>query len=150
MSRHVLLTSALLTLIFTTTPARSADDAKDDTLKRFKESLQGKWQMTSRIEGGASSEAELIKNRTVTFEGDKYTVRDGDKVIGELTYKIDLTKKPAWFDVTLKEGESAKGIIKLDGDTLTFCVGKDGNRPSDFKSESGDERLLAEFKRVKK
>ena len=135
MSRHPLLASALFALVVAGTTARSADDEKDQAVKRFKDALQGKWQMTSRIQDGVPSEAELIKKRTVTFEGDNYTVRDGVEVVGELSYKVDLAKKPAWFDVTPKDGETAKGIIKLEGDTLTFCVGSDGTRPSDFKSE---------------
>jgi uncharacterized protein (TIGR03067 family) len=106
--------------------------------------------MTSRIHDGVPSEAELIKNRTVTFEGDTYTVRDGLTVVGELSYKVDPAKKPAWLDVAPKDGDSGKGIIKLEGDTLTFCVVNDGSRPSDFKSERGDGRLLVAFKKVKK
>ena len=150
MLRHALLTSALLALAVTGAHARSADDEKDEAVKKFKEALQGKWQMTARIEDGVPSEAELIKNRTVVFEGDNYTVQDGGKVISELSYKVDPAKKPAWFDVTPKDGTPAKGIIKIDGDTLTFCVVNDGDRPSDFKSERGGERLLVEFKKVKK
>src|SRR5262249_11332178 len=142
--------SVFLALVVAGTHGRSADDAKDDPVKRFKEALQGKWQMTSRIQDGVPSEVDLVKNRTVTFEGDKYTVRDGDEIIGELSYKVDAAKKPAWFDVTLEGGETAKGIIKLEGDKLTFCVGSDGTRPSEFKSEKGDGRLLGEFKKVKK
>ena len=150
MSRHAVRASALLALAVLGTHARSADDAKDEAVKRFKESLQGKWQMTSRVQDGVPSEAELVKNRTVTFEGDKYTVRDGDKVVGELSYKVDPAKMPAWFDVTPNNTDYAKGIIKLEGDSLTFCVSSEGDRPSDFKSERGDERILVEFKKVKK
>jgi uncharacterized protein (TIGR03067 family) len=150
MSKHTLLASAFLALAVAGAHGRSADDAKDDAVKRFKDALQGKWQMTSRIQDGVPSEADLVKNRTVTFEGDKYIVRDGDNVIGELTYKVDPAKKPAWFEVTPDGGETVKGIIKLEGDKLTFCVGGDGTRPSEFKSEKGDGRLLGEFKKVKK
>jgi uncharacterized protein (TIGR03067 family) len=150
MSRHVLLASALTALVVGGPHTRSADDAKDEVVKRFKEALQCKWQMTARIQDGVPSEAELIKNRTVTFEGDNYTVRDGVTVVGELSYKVDPAKKPAWLDVTVKDGDSAQGIIKLEGDTLTFCIGNDSSRPSAFKSERGDGRLLVEFKKVKK
>ena len=150
MSRFVLLASALIALVVSGPHARSADDANEEAVKRFKEALQGKWQMTSRITDGVPSEAELIKIRTVTFVGDSYTVRDGEKIISEVSYKIDLTKKPAWLDVVAEGEEPGKGIIKLEGDTLTFCVGVEETRPGDFKSEKGDGRLLVEFKRVKK
>ena len=150
MSRHTLLASAFLVLAVVGIHGRSADDAKEDAVKHFKDALQGKWQMTSRIQDGVPSEADLVKNRTVTFEGDKYIVRDGDNVIGELSYKVDPAKKPSWFDVTPNNADFAKGIIKLEGDTLTFCVAGEGDRPSDFKSERGDERIIVEFKKVKK
>ena len=150
MSRYSLRTWAFVMIAVVVSHARSADDAKDEAVKRFKESLQGKWQMTSRVRDGVPSEAELVKNRTVTFEGDKYTVRDGDKIVGELSYKVDPAKMPALFDVTPNNADYAKGIIKLEGDTLTFCVASEGDRPSDFKSERGDERILVEFKKVKK
>ena len=78
MSRYALRAWAFVMIAVVVSHARSADDAKDEAVKRFKESLQGKWQMTSRVQDGVPSEAELVKNRTVTFEGDKYTVRDGE------------------------------------------------------------------------
>jgi uncharacterized protein (TIGR03067 family) len=148
MSRYAVRASVLLTLAVLGTHARSAD--KDEAVKRFKEALQGKWQMTSRVQDGVPSEAELVKNRTVTFEGDKYIVRDGDKIVGELSYKVDPAKMPALFDVTPNNADYAKGIIKLEGDTLTFCIVSEGDRPSEFKSERGDERILVEFKKLKK
>src|SRR5262245_42364896 len=114
MSKHVLRASALFVLAVVGINAWSADDTKDETGKRFKEALQGKWQMTSRIQDGTPSDAEIVKNRTITFAGDKYTVRDGETVIGELNYTVDPAKKPAWLDVSPREGESAKGIVKLE------------------------------------
>lgn len=150
MSRIAFLSCVGAALAVAVPLARATDDANDKAVKRFKAALQGKWQMTARVQGGEPSEADLIKKRSVTFEGDKYTVRDDSETLGELDYKIDPGKKPAWLDVTTKEGNSGKGIIKLDGDTLTFCVATDGDRPGDFKSEKGDGRILATFKKVKK
>jgi len=159
MSRFILLASALIALVVSGPHARSADDAKDEAVKRFKEALQGKWQMTSRIVDGVPSEAEAIKSMTVTFVGDSYTLKSGEKTLSEVSYKIDPTKKPAWLDAVAEVEEPGKGkikqkpgigIIKLEGDTLTFCVGVEVTRPGDFKSEKGGGRLLVEFKRVKK
>jgi uncharacterized protein (TIGR03067 family) len=92
----------------------------------------------------------LINNRTVTFVGDRYSVRDGETSVGELSYKIDATKSPAWIDAAADGSEAGIGIIRLEGDTMTFCMKIGGPRPDAFKSEPGDERLLATFKRVKK
>jgi uncharacterized protein (TIGR03067 family) len=106
--------------------------------------------MTTRVQDGTPSEKDLIDNRTVTFDGDNYTVKDGDNSVGELTYKLDVSKNPAWFDATIKDGATVKGIIKLDGDTMSFCVDDESTRPDDFKSEKGSGRIHVEFKRVKK
>jgi flavin-binding protein dodecin len=47
MSRHALL--ALLILAVTGTHARSADDAKDEAVQRFKEALQGLERQRARL-----------------------------------------------------------------------------------------------------
>jgi uncharacterized protein (TIGR03067 family) len=134
--------------------ARSADEATE-AIKQFVEGLKGEWQMTSRIDDGEASEEKLIKNRTITFEADRYTVRDEGKVAIEATYNVDPSKKPVWFDVTLTSGRSKgnmeRGIIKIEGDVLTFCLAEDKSpRPSEFKSKKGDDLLLVTYKRVKK
>jgi uncharacterized protein (TIGR03067 family) len=140
----------LAVALFVVSPAaRPADDKADEAVKKFKESLQGKWQMSVRVQDGTTSDVDLVKKRSVTFDGDKYILKDEDKVLAEVTYKVDPSKKPAWFDLTPAEGTPFKGIIKVDGDALTFCISSE-DRPDDFKSESGSGRILAEFKRVKK
>jgi uncharacterized protein (TIGR03067 family) len=145
--RYVPLAVALLVV---SPAARAADDKADEALKKFKGMLQGKWQMTVRVQDGEKSDADLVKKRTVTFDGDKYTLKDDDKALAEVPYTVDPSKTPARFDLTPAEGTSWRGVIKVDGDTLTFCIGSEDPRPDDFKSESGTGRILAEFKRVKK
>jgi hypothetical protein len=58
------------------------------------------------------------------------------------------------MDFTRGQGEksqTAAGIYKLEGDTLTICTGgrPPGGRPTDFVTEPGDRRLLRVFKREK-
>jgi uncharacterized protein (TIGR03067 family) len=116
MSKHPLFALVLIVLVGAGSRARSADREKDQAVKQFKESLQREWQMTSRIQ---PSEAKLIKNRTVIFVGDEYTVRDGEKTISALSYKIDPTTKPAWLDVIPKDANHGNArIIKREGDQL--------------------------------
>ena len=79
-------TLALLAAVAALSPAggrqaRPAEGPKDEAAKKYAESLKGEWQMTSRIDNGEPSPAELVKKRTITFEADRYTVRDGDKVV---------------------------------------------------------------------
>jgi uncharacterized protein (TIGR03067 family) len=148
-----LLATVMITL-FMGPRVRSFDD-REMTPEQFQEALKGEWQMTSRIEDGEPTEAQVVKNRTFIFETGKYSIRDAGKARIEATYKIDPTKKPAWFDITItsesSKGKVERGIIKIEGDTLTFCLVEANRvRPAEFRSHQGDHVLLATCKRVKK
>jgi uncharacterized protein (TIGR03067 family) len=153
MGTYRLLAAVILGLV-SGPHARSADETTD-AIKQFVEGLKGEWQMTSRIDDGEESEEKLVKNRTIIFEADRYTVRDEGKVAIEATYKVDPSKNPVWFDITISSGRSKgkieRGIIKIEGDVLTFCLAEeDSPRPTEFKSKKGDDLLLVTYKRVKK
>jgi uncharacterized protein (TIGR03067 family) len=152
MHRHLFLLALAIGLSGGVQHSRSAEAGKDEAAKKLIAALQGKWQMTSRIQDGVASEKKLIKYRTMTFEGDKFTLRDGDKVYGKVAYKINAAKKPAWIDTRFIDPDtgSDEGIIKVEGDTMTMCLGYGNGRPDKFESEEGDGRILAVYKRVKK
>ena len=98
----------------------------------------------------------MIKERVITFEEARYTIRDGGKVLVEATFKLDPSKKPKTFDLTItsegdNKGKTQLGVYKIDGDTLMFCIAPfDGARPTEFASEKGSGRILTTYKRVKK
>jgi uncharacterized protein (TIGR03067 family) len=130
--------------------ASAADDKKDDA-----KSLQGTWAYQSMEWNGKKLPAEQISKTTITFEGDKFTVRVGDKVTLTGTYKFDLTKSPKTFDATvtegLEKGSMPLGIFKVEGDTVTGCVRLEGReRPTEFKTSNGSNTVLVVAKRVKK
>jgi uncharacterized protein (TIGR03067 family) len=130
-----------------------ADDAAD---KKDKEQLQGTWTAVSgESEGKESAEA---KEHTMIFDGDKFTVKRGDKVMVQGTFKIDASKSPRTMDLTIKEGpddlkdKTAQAIYELKGDELTWCVAHpgDGERPQKFATKEGVKQMLIKFKREKK
>ena len=91
---------------------------------------------------------------TVTFEGDKYTVKKGDDMIQTCTMKLDLSKTPKTLDATVIEGFNKglviRGIYEIRGDTLKVCFDPEGkNRPTEFKGATGSQTLVV-HKRVKK
>lgn len=129
-----------------------ADDEADagKELKKF----QGTWAFESVKIGGVEAPAGAFKGVTVTFEGDKYTVKNGDEVIQTATQKLDPSKSPKTFDATvtggLNKGATVLGIYEISGDTLKVCFDPEGKkRPTEFKGAAGSQTLVV-HNRVKK
>jgi len=147
----VALLCALVLTASAGTGARADDKADvEKELKKF----QGTWTFESVEAGGKEVPAAELKGMTVTFEGDKYTVKKGDEVIQAATQKLDPSKSPKALDVTVAEGPNKGavllGIYEISGDTLKVCFDPEGKkRPTQFKSASGSETLVV-HKRVKK
>lgn len=130
-----------------------ADDAAD---KKDKEKLQGTWTAVSgEKEGKDDPEA---KEHALVFEGDKFTVKRGDKVVVRGTFKIDASKSPKTMDIEISEGpedvkgKTAKAIYALDGDGLAWCVAEpgSGDRPEKLATKEGVKHMLVKLKREKK
>jgi uncharacterized protein (TIGR03067 family) len=117
--------------------------------------FQGAWTFESSESGGKKLPIDELKGLTLIFEGDKHTVKKGDKVIQVGTQKLDPTKSPKTIDVTLAEGPIKGtvmlGIYEIDGDTLKVCFDPQGKkRPTEFKSAPGSDDFVNVHKRVKK
>src|SRR5262245_9511542 len=102
-----------------------ADDKAD--LEKEVKKFQGAWTIESSVTGGKELPADDLKGFIVTFEGDKHTVKNGDRVIQVGTQKLDPSKSPKAIDVTMTEGPNKGavmlGIYEFDGDTLKACLG---------------------------
>jgi uncharacterized protein (TIGR03067 family) len=130
-----------------------ADD-KADVGKEFKK-FQGVWTFESVEAGGKKAPADELKGLTVTFAGDKYTVKKGDEVFQVGTQKLDPSKSPKTIDVAVtdgfKKGSVMLGIYEIDGDTLKVCFDEEGKkRPTEFKSPTGSETFVNVHKRAKR
>jgi uncharacterized protein (TIGR03067 family) len=115
--------------------------------------LHGTWQYVSIESNGEKMPADQLKKMTVTYAGDKWVVREGDKVIVAGTQKLDPTKEPHQIDSVITEGEgkgnTMLGIYELKGDTLRVCFDPQGKeRPSDFTPKAG--QFGGVVRRVKK
>src|SRR5260370_39997998 len=117
---RIALVTLLCTLGLTASggPRARADDTVDveKELKKF----QGTWTFESIEAGGKEVPAAEFKGITVSFEGDKYTVKKGDEVIQAATRKLDPSKSPKTVDVTVAEGPNKGavmlGIYEISGD----------------------------------
>src|SRR5262245_54682530 len=136
---RIALVTLLCTLILTASGATGAriDDKAEVEIELKK--LQGAWTFESVEAGGTSVPPAELKGITVIFEGDKYTVKHGDAVIQAATVKLDPSKSPKTFDVTVAEGpykgNAILGIYEISGDTLKECFDPEGKkRPTEFKT----------------
>src|SRR3954451_6110239 len=91
-------------------PAARADDKADveNELKTF----QGTWTFESVEAGGKKLPADQFKGMTVTFEGDKYYVKQGDMVVEAATQKLEPSKSPKALDARVTDGPN-KGAVYL-------------------------------------
>ncbi len=134
----------------TSTRADDKADVEKD-LKKF----HGVWTFESVEAAGKKASAADFKGVTVTFTGDKYTVKKGDDVIQVGRQKLDPSQSPKAIDVTITEGLNKGavllGIYEIDGDTLKVCFDEEGKkRPTEFKSAPGSQTFVNVHKRVKK
>lgn len=142
----LLVAAAALTAVV---PSGATSEDAPNVSKKLVEALKGKWQLTSRIADGAESDADLVKNRTMVVGDGKYTLYNGKDEFLTTSFKVDATKKPHHFDLPDPDQQEL-GIIKLDGDTLTICIGpKGGPRATEFKSPEGKDWVLVTYQRVK-
>jgi uncharacterized protein (TIGR03067 family) len=111
--------------------------------------IQGSWK-TNKVEvEGKPPPPEFVEKGKFVFKGSKVSIFQDDKVTEEATFVLDSAKKPPTIDLTATagpgKGKITYGIYRLEGDTLTLCIGD--KRPSEFKGQ-GTAGLL-QFKRVK-
>ena len=108
--------------------------------------LQGTWVVVS-VNG------ESIENQGATMalsiEGDKYSQIVNGAVDETGTFTLDATKKPAVFDLHIKEGNDAgkdqPGILELKDDTIVAFLAAPGasTRPANFDSADGQIYVIA-------
>ena len=152
---RIAVVTMLCTLVITAsggTGTRAGDKADvEKELKKF----HGVWTFASVEAGGKKAPAADFQGMTVTFAGDKYTVKKGDEVIQVGRQKLDPSRSPKTIDVTVTEGLNKGavmlGIYEIDGDTLKVCFDEGGKeRPTEFRSTPGSQTFVNVHKRVKK
>jgi uncharacterized protein (TIGR03067 family) len=125
------------------------NDAGEDVLKK----IQGTWKFVAQEMDGKAMPKEELATQTITFEGDKWSVRREGKVVQAGTHKFDPGKKPGQVDAVITEGQdkgsTMLGIYELKGDTIKVCFDPKGKeRPTEFTSKAG--RMTATVEREKK
>jgi uncharacterized protein (TIGR03067 family) len=131
--------------------AQAQDDAKKE-MANFK----GTWSLLSVVlpTGDKGPSENDIKEMKLVFgqpADDSMVMKFGDKGEKASTYKLDPSKSPKEIDMQPSGGPKlAKGIYKLDGDTLVICANNQGDRPKEFKADKASGTSVLTLKRDKK
>ncbi len=90
--------------------------------------LQGKWRLTRQI-ADDGDEKSTPARAIWEFNGNRIIVTDGGPG-GVMLIELDESHSPVHVDVTLEgEDQSGLGLLSLDGDKLTLCLGESQELP---------------------
>lgn len=137
------------------TAIASADDAKDEAIKKDRKRIQGTWQVTAlTISGNKAKDEDAKKITVVNGDHGTWSVRSEGKEISKGTSTFDPTKKPKTIDFTPTEGggkgDQFFGIYQLKKNTRKLCFAPAGkDRPTKFSSNPDNQHVLVTFERVK-
>jgi len=127
-----------------------ADEATDKALKE----IAGEYKIKSMEEDGKPAPKEALEAvESVEIKGDVLTIilKGGKKEPAKI--KLDVSKKPAWIDVTPESADEKKktmpGLYKFEKGELTIVMDESGKRPEEFKS-TGKDRLMLVFTKKEK
>ncbi|HEV3165743.1 MAG TPA: TIGR03067 domain-containing protein [Isosphaeraceae bacterium] len=116
--------------------------------------IQGTWKAVTVSRQGQTKDED--QDHHMVFEGDGFSIKQGDRVILKGTFKLDPAKDPKTIDLAITEGpqkdQTSQGIYALDGDKLKWVSappGKD-DRPKDFTTKEGAPHMMVVFDREKK
>ncbi len=114
-----------------------------------REKFQGTWKV-SRIERNGKPEKSLFAIK-ISFQRDKiFAIVGTREPEPKGTFRIDPGQEPKAYDVTTPEGLLARGVYRIEGDTLTVCLSSpDDERPKTFTTKPDDGRTLIVYKREK-
>ena len=156
MRRYGVAVLAIVSLFAGVRSPAADGNANEETVAKELQAFKGTWRLSSKEEDGKKFSKEEIKDIIGTGDGlGKFSVRRGDKVIGEATVKLDPTKKPKRIDVSFTKGQhkgqTLLGIYEIDSDAFRVCVARPGDeRPAEFSAKAGSSCTLFVYKRVKK
>jgi len=128
-----------------------AGDSPGSDLER----LQGSWVMVAMESDGQEVPAEDFKDWKAVYEGNRVTLRAGDRVRRRGIITLDPARKPkainTWDQDGPYEDQTVPGIYQLDGETLKLCFARPGaERPKEFTTKAGPGVVSCVYRREKR
>ena len=133
--------------------ALAAPGPKDAPKAPAENPLLGEWVVASHVSSGKLL-PPFGKPEHITITTDRWKVTK--ELESESNLTLDATKDPAHIDVWVAaqgdddKSSRARGIYRLDGDTLVVCYTLNGARPTKFESPPKSGVWVMTLKRVKK
>jgi uncharacterized protein (TIGR03067 family) len=152
MTRHLLRTAALASLLMVGNVATADQDERSDNADTvITGQLRGTWVAVTMERGGKTETAPNNRELVFTFDTAKVTVTEGMHT-EEMSYQHREAKTPWEIDLTEvkggPQGLTIKGIYRIDGDTLKLAFSIGGTRPKTFTSSDNESGVII-FKRKK-
>jgi uncharacterized protein (TIGR03067 family) len=145
----------------TTSPGPTTETTDIPPVLRFANDLRGTWLQVAQERNG---EASLVKPGTVftlTFDGNRYMLRQGAEAYARGTFKVgsevgrsrELDTVRTWLKGETEETQRPQqelGLAQLNENTLQWCYGgmRANERPDNLRTKQDDGRLLTEWRRV--
>jgi RNA polymerase sigma factor (sigma-70 family) len=112
--------------------------------------LQGTWVVVAATESGTKQDGD--EEHVMRFDGETFVMLEHGEVHNRGPFTLDASKDPIEMNITFDEGKmqgkTGRAIIAWEGEQLKFCGAiEPAERPTDFRSEPGDHRLLVVLKR---
>jgi uncharacterized protein (TIGR03067 family) len=149
------VTMRLLALSLIVLVSFGAAPAQEDAVKKELVGMAGGWQLSRGEDDGEPASEYVIKNLKCVIKGDQLTFEGIEPLTdkaSKLTMKIDTSTTPKCIDLKVEagslKGDILEGVYAWKGDELKLCLylGK-GNRPLEFETKAGSNRVLFVFKR---
>jgi uncharacterized protein (TIGR03067 family) len=135
----------------------AAAPAQDGAVKKELGAMAGSWQLVRGEENGEPAPEYVVKHLKCVIKGDQLTFEGIEPLTdkaSKLSIKIDTSTTPKCIDLKVEagdlKGDVLEGVYEWKGDELKFCLyfGK-GNRPLEFETKAGSNRVLFVLKREK-
>lgn len=128
--------------------------ADDAAAKKYLESIQGNWTITSMQKAGMDAPEDLVKSINIVIKGDTLTLKIGKDDEKNATLVIDPSQKPVAMDLTPKDGPNAGkpmlGLVTFEKGVLTMVWSDDREakaRPKDLTSTKENKYFLLVLKK---